>query len=67
MLVASEAFFKEPHMHLDLRNFLVRLAGVVVISVVPVIVTAFLTMPLSLGRHPGEAPALDEGQPRHMT
>lgn len=54
-------------MHVDLRYFLVRLAGVVAISLVPVIVTAFLSLPLSLGRHPGEAPALEDAQLRHMT
>ena len=54
-------------MHAELRHFLLRLTGVVGLALVPVILTAFLSLPLSLGRHPGEAPALEEVQLRHMT
>lgn len=45
-------------MHAELRNFLGRLTGVVGVPH-PVIVTAFLSVPLSLGRHPG--------RPRRLT
>ena len=54
-------------MHVDLRDFLVRLAGVVGLTLLPVIVTAFVSLPLALGRDPGTAPALDQAQLRHMT
>lgn len=67
MLMASEPSPKDPLMHAELRNFLVRFAGVVAITLVPVIVTAFVSVPLNLGRHPGDAPALDGVQLRHMT
>jgi hypothetical protein len=66
MLMAFDTI-KRPHMHSELRHFLLRLSGIVALALVPVIVTAFLSLPLSLGRHPGEAPAIDELQLRHMT
>ncbi len=54
-------------MHTELRRFLTQLIGVVVISLVPVVLTAFLTMPWSLGRHPGESAPSAPVQLRHMT
>lgn len=54
-------------MQTDLHLFLTRLAGVVIATLLPVVLVAFLTMPFSLGRHPGEAPG---GLPvllQHMT
>lgn len=57
----------EPRMQHDLREFLARFVGTVAMALVPVIFIAFLSMPLSLGRHPGEA-APDVGAPiAHMT
>lgn len=54
-------------MNADLRDFLARLAGAVAMSLVPVVLIAFLSMPLSLGRHPGES-VIDAGVPAaHMT
>lgn len=54
-------------MNANLRNFLARLAGTVAMTLVPVVLIAFLSMPLSLGHHPGE-PLLDAGAPAaHMT
>lgn len=54
-------------MHNDLREFLSRFIGTVVITLVPVLLIAFLSMPLSLGHHPGEVP-LEPGAPfTHMT
>ncbi|MEY8688822.1 MAG: hypothetical protein AB9M53_02930 [Leptothrix sp. (in: b-proteobacteria)] len=54
-------------MHPELDNFLTRLTGVVLMTLVPVIFTAFVSMPLSLNRHPGE-PAVSDGMPlQHMT
>lgn len=54
-------------MQVDLREFLSRFAGTVAMTLVPVALIAFLSMPLSLNRHPGEAP-LDASVPiEHMT
>jgi hypothetical protein len=53
------------HSHLD--NFLRQFTGVVLISLVPVVLTAFLTMPFNLGRHPGETPSPTTDVIRHMT
>ena len=54
-------------MNADLHAFLARLAGTVAMTLVPVVLIAFLSMPLSLGHHPGE-PLLDAGAPvAHMT
>lgn len=50
----------------DLRRFLARWVGTIVLTVVPVAFTAFVTMPLSLSRHPGEAPQ-PNAPARHMT
>ena len=53
-------------MHSDLRHFLTQLIGLVAMALVPVVLTAFLTIPFNLGRHPGDAPP--EGPvARHMT
>lgn len=54
-------------MHADLRDFILRIGGVVATTLIPVILTAFLSIPLNLGRVPGEAPAHDTAQLRHMT
>lgn len=54
-------------MHTDLREFLSRFCGVVAMTLVPVVFVAFLSLPLSLNRHPGE-PLQDPGAAaRHMT
>ncbi len=50
-----------------LREFLFRFAGTVAMTLVPVVLIAFLSMPLSLGRHPGEAPPASGGAYAHMT
>ena len=54
-------------MHTELHDFLARLIGAVALALVPVILTAFLTLPMSLNRHPGEAPAVPAAQPMHLT
>ena len=51
----------------DLRHFLARLLGVVAMALLPVVLTAFISMPLSLGRHPGEPAPQGEAASRHMT
>lgn len=50
-----------------LFRFAAQYARVVVVSLLPVIFTAFVALPMSLGRHPGEAPAPAAGLHRHMT
>jgi hypothetical protein len=51
----------------ELRPFLAHLLGAVAMALVPVVLTAFLTMPLSLGRHPGDAAPQGGAVLRHMT
>jgi hypothetical protein len=53
-------------MHAELHRFLARLSGTVVLTLVPVIFTAFVSMPMALSRHPGEP--VPAGQlARHMS
>jgi len=54
-------------MHPALRNFAHQFAGVVIATLVPVVLTAFLSMPLNLGGHPGELRALSQQNSVHMT
>jgi hypothetical protein len=55
-------------MHPELRHFLAHLAGAVTMGLVPVVLVAFLSMPLSLNRHPGEQAVATVGAPSaHMT
>jgi len=51
-------------MHRSLALFARQFAGVVAATLVPVVAVAFLSIPLSLGGHPGEriAPALSAVQ-----
>lgn len=51
----------------SLLLFVRQFAGVVCATLVPVVVLAFLSMPLTLGRHPGEAEPAAAGQILHMT
>lgn len=53
-------------MHADLHRFLSRLVGTILLALAPVVFTAFVSMPLSLNRHPGELAAMDV-HPQHMT
>ena len=51
----------------ELCAFLSNFLGVVAMTLIPVIVTAFLTMPFTLNRHPGEPPSSETVAYRHMT
>lgn len=51
----------------DLREFLTRFAATVVMTLVPVVIIAFVSMPLNLGRHPGQAPSSTSPSFVHMT
>ncbi|WIT13211.1 hypothetical protein PFX98_06265 [Paucibacter sediminis] len=42
-------------MQTDLSQFLRQLAGVITMSLVPVVLVAFISLPLNMGRHPGDA------------
>ncbi len=55
-------------MHRELHHFLARLIGVIAFTLIPVVLTAFVALPMSLGRHPGEPAATTPiVMPRHMT
>jgi hypothetical protein len=52
----------------DLRSFVRQFLGVVAMALVPVVLAAFVSLPLALGHHPGEPrPADAESADRHMT
>jgi hypothetical protein len=53
-------------MHPDLHHFLSRLVGTILLALAPVVFTAFVSMPWTLSRHPGELVQVD-APPRHMT
>lgn len=53
-------------MHPELHRFVSRFIGTVVLALVPVVLTAFVSMPLNLHRHPGE-PVAPDAPARHMT
>lgn len=53
-------------MHAELQQFLSRFVGTIVLALAPVVFTAFVSMPLSLNRHPGEVAQVD-APPKHMT
>lgn len=54
-------------MHPALRLFTHQFTGVVVATLVPVLLTAFMSIPLNLGVHPGELRAVSELSLPHMT
>ncbi len=51
----------------SLRLFIRQFAGVVLATLVPVILTAFMSIPVTLGGHPGEARAANALLTQHMT
>jgi hypothetical protein len=59
---------RTPTMNHDLKNFIV---AVVTRAVLPALLlvaaVAFITMPYTLGHHPGEAAASPQAAARHMT
>lgn len=54
-------------MHPTLRQFIQEFTGVALASLVPVILTAFLSIPISLGANPGEPRVPTAGLDRHMS
>lgn len=53
-------------MHAELHRFLARFIGTVILTLIPVIFMTFVSMPISLNRHPGE-PVPTDLPLRHMT
>jgi hypothetical protein len=47
--------------------FFRQFIGVVLAALVPVVLTAFISVPMSLGGHPGEARAAADTAFQHMT
>jgi hypothetical protein len=54
-MTASIQFNKEVSMNTSLRLFISQYLGVVIATLMPVILVAFLSIPFSLGGHPGDA------------
>jgi hypothetical protein len=54
-------------MDISLRLFTRQFMGVVLAALVPVILVAFLSIPYSLGGHPGEERSAENLGSRHMT
>ena len=54
-------------MHQDLKNFVVLYLRVVVLTLVPLVLTAFMSIPYSLGGHPGEITPRSSIANLHMT
>jgi len=54
-------------MHSPLRLFIGQYVRVLCAALVPVVVTAFLSIPLSLGSHPGDPYHVDAMGYSHMT
>lgn len=54
-------------MHPALRLFVNQMAGAAAVALMAVVITAFLTTPFIMERHPGEPYRADEAALRHMT
>jgi hypothetical protein len=54
-------------MNADLKKFVVTYLRVVVMALMPLAVTAFLTMPYILGGHPGEPLSRADQTDAHMS
>lgn len=54
-------------MNSSLRMFINQYVGVVLATLVPVILIAFMSIPVTLGGHPGEIYAASAPLAQHMT
>jgi hypothetical protein len=54
-------------MNSSLQLFIRQVLGVVLAALVPVVLVAFLSIPYSLGGHPGEARSAAAPASQHMT
>ena len=59
--------FKEFNMHPTLHRFIRQYFNVVCAALVPVVLTAFLSVPVSLGGHPDASPVAAAQGDRHMS
>jgi hypothetical protein len=67
MLSLYPHFPKALTMQADLYNFLLRLAGTIVMTLAPVVFIAFFSMPASLHHRAGELPIAEAAPPQHMS
>jgi len=58
---------KEHPMNSDLKQFVISYLRVVVMALMPLALTAFLTIPYTLGSHPGEPVTRADQTALHMT
>jgi hypothetical protein len=63
----SNQIERDQAMHQDLRNFVVLYLRVVVVALLPIALTAFLSIPYSLGGHPGDLITRSAIADLHMT
>ena len=55
-------------MHPELRRFVTRFVGVVLMALMPLAAITFVSIPINLSRHPGEAaPHITAPLMQHMT
>lgn len=54
-------------MDASLRSFISEFTGAVVSALVVVIIVAFLSIPFTLGGHPGEVRPVDRPVPAHLS
>jgi hypothetical protein len=64
--IMGKTTHKDSPMNSELHRFIARYIGTVLLALAPVVFTAFVSMPLSLNRHPGEMAQVD-APPQHMT
>jgi hypothetical protein len=65
--VLSTTAIKEHAMHPVLSLFIRKYLLVVCGALAPVVLTAFVSMPFTLGNHPGEAHMVASAGDRHMS
>jgi hypothetical protein len=58
---------KERDMQTDLREFVARLLGTVVMTLIPVVLVTFLSMPANLHHHIGNQPNDPNAPAAHMS
>jgi len=54
-------------MHKDLKEFVQGYSRVVIMALIPIVMTAFLSVPYMLGGHPGDVRTVASAADFHMT
>lgn len=67
MICVSNQQNVESNMNQDLAIFVAQMTRTIVMALVPVIFTAFVSMPLALERHPGEVASAGPVVEKHLT